>query len=275
MTVGTLNHILTVVFDVVYAPLNALPCWFSLTLLSGMVGLLALVVVKYASNQAAIARIKDDIKADMLAIKLFKDELRVMFGAQGRLIWSALRMQYRMLPPLLVMLVPFLLAAAQMGLRYQWRPLEVGEEVLLTVALPEGAERSSFDLTIAEHPGFDAFDRVRAVSDASVTWRIRAETEGVHTIEITDGREAFTKTLPVGEGIDRVCPVRPGNGILERLLYPAERPLASSSPVRSIRLERFPNRESWYAGADWWLVWFLVVSIAAALILKPVLRVTF
>ena len=270
-----LNHILTAVFDVIYAPLNALPRWFSLTLLSGMAGLAALVVVKYASNQVAIARIKDDIKANMLAIKLFKDEMRVMFGAQVRLIWAALRMQYRMVPPLLVMLVPFVLMAAQMGLRYQWRPLRVGEEVLLTAALPEGAERSSFDLTITEHPGFDAFDRVRAVSNASVTWRVRAGAEGVHTIEITDGRETFTKTLAVGEGIDRVCPVRPGSGILNRLLYPAERPFTSSSPVQSIRLERFPNRESWYAGADWWLLWFLVVSIAFALVFKPVFRVTF
>ena len=109
---ATLNHILTWAFNIIYAPLNPLPRWCSLTLLSGVVGLLALVVVKYTSNQAAIGRVKDDIKANMLAIKLFKDEMRVMFGAQRRLIWAALRMQYRMLPPLLVMLVPFVLVAA-------------------------------------------------------------------------------------------------------------------------------------------------------------------
>ncbi|MCP4591112.1 MAG: hypothetical protein GY842_10230 [bacterium] len=272
---GVLNGILVAVFDAIYAPLNILPRWFSLTVLSGVVGVLALLVVKYASNQAAIGQIKDDIKANLLAIKLFKDEMRVMFGAQRRLIWAALRMQYRMIPPMLVMAVPFVLMAAQMGLRYQWRPLGIGEEVLLTAELPPDTERSNFDLRVAESDGFEVFDRIRAVADASVTWRLRPTTAGVHTIEITNGRDTYTKELAVGAGIDRVCPVRPGSNFLDQLLYPAEPAFSTVSLVRSIRLERFPDRQSWYAGADWWLLWFLVVSIVLALVLKPVLKVKF
>ncbi len=272
---GTLNGIMTAVFDAIYAPLNVLPHWFSLTLLSGMLGVVALLVVKYASNQTAIGRVKDDIKANMLAIKLFKDEMRVMFGAQRRLIWAALRMQYHMLLPVLVMFIPFVLMAAQMGLRYQWRPLEVGEEVVLTAVLQADADGSSLDLQIPEQAGFKAHDRVRVTSDQSVSWHLRAEEDGVHTIEITNGRETFTKNLGVGKGARRVCPVRPGPGFLDKLLYPAEAPFAASSLVQSIRLEPYPDRDSWYAGADWWLVWFLVVSIVFALVFKPVLKVKF
>ncbi len=272
---GTLNRILTVLFDAIYAPLNPLPRWFSLTLLSVVAGIVALVVVKYTSNQAAIARIKDDTKANMLAIKLFKDDLRVMFGAQGRLIWAALRMLYRMVPPLLVMGIPFVLTAAQMGLRYQWRPLKVGEEILVTAKLQPNAPLSNFDLSIPDPNGFEIFDRVRAVSDASVTWRLRAKTAGLHTIAITNGPETFTKALAVGEDIPRVSPVRPGSDWGERLFYPAEVSFPPSSPVQSIRLEPYPEREAWYAGADWWLVWFLVVSIVGALIFKPILKVKF
>ena len=272
---GTLNGIMTALFDAIYAALNALPHWMSLTLLSGVVGIVALVVVKHTSNQAAIGRIKDEIKANLLSIKLFKDELRVMFSAQRRVIWAALRLQYHMLIPVLVMFVPFVLTAAQMGLCYQWRPLEVGEEVVLTAALSEDAERSSFNLRIPEHEGFTAHDRVRAISDCSVSWHIRAETEGIHTIEITNGHETFTKVLTVGRKGDRVCPVRPGSGFLDNLLYPAEKPFASSSLVRSIRLVPYPEHDGWYAAADWWLVWFLVVSIALALVFKPILKVRF
>ncbi|MFH0981589.1 MAG: hypothetical protein V2A79_08630 [Planctomycetota bacterium] len=272
---ATLNRILTALFDALYVPLNVLPRWLSLTLLSGIVGLVALMVVKYLSNQAAIARIKDDIKADMLSIKLFKDDLRVMFRAQARLIWAALRMQYRMLPPLLVMFVPFVLMAAQMGMRYQWRPLRVGEEVLLTAVLPPDAEPAGFDLTIPEQNGFTVYDRIRAVSGSSVSWRLRPTAEGVHTITITNGRESFTKILAVGDAIDRVCPVRPGSRLWDRLLYPAEPPLAAASAVQSVRLERYPERESWYAGSFWWLVWFVVVSVVFGLVFKPVLKVTF
>lgn len=272
---ATLNLIMTAVFDAIYAPLNPLPHWFSLTLLSALIGVAALVVVKYASNQTAIARVKDDIKANMLSIKLFKDELRVMFGAQRGVIGAALRLQVHMLLPVLVMFVPFVLMAAQMGLRYQWRPLEVGEEVALIATLSPDVDPSAFNLEIPEHGGFTVHDRVRAAAGSSVFWHIRAETEGVHTIEITNGRETFTKTLSVGEKLDRVCPVRPGGAFLDRLIYPSEPPFAASSLVQSIRLKPYPEHESWYSGADWWLVWFLVVSIVFALIFKPVLKVKF
>ncbi|MCK4658522.1 MAG: hypothetical protein KAV82_03280 [Phycisphaerae bacterium] len=272
---STLNHILTALFDVIYTPFNVLPHWFSLTLISAVIGVAALVVVKYTSNQAAIARIKDSIKANMLSIKLFKDNLRVMFVAQKRVIWAALCLQGRMLPPLLVMFIPFVLIAAQMGMRYQWRPLEIGEQVVLTAMLADDAERSDFDLEIPQQSGFVADHRLRAFSDSFVSWRLRAEAEGVHTITISNGQEAFTKRLAVGEAIDRVCPVRPGSGFWGRLIYPGEEPFESSSLVRSVRLESYPEHDSWYAGADWWLLWFVVVSIVFAFIFKPVLKVRF
>ena len=262
---------LTVLFDVIYTALNPLPRWFSLTLLSVLAGLVALLVVKYTSNQAAIARIKDDIKAHMLAIKLFKDDLGVMFGAQAQLIWAALRMQYRMLPPLVIMFVPFVLMAAQMGLRYQWRPLKVGEVVCLEVELSDQAQPADFNLEIVQPEGLEKL-RCRALAPHVVSWRIRPQRPGVHTLVMTNGRETFTKQLAVGENADRACPVR-GGTFWDRLLYPAEAPFEATSLVRSIRLVPYPERRGRYAGADWWLFWFFAVSVVAALVLKPVLKV--
>ena len=45
------------------------------------------VVFKYTSNQRAIKRARDDIKAHLLALKLFKENTRVIFRAQGRILW--------------------------------------------------------------------------------------------------------------------------------------------------------------------------------------------
>jgi hypothetical protein len=270
---ATLNRLLTALFDVIYTPLNPLPRWCSLTLLSVLAGLVALLVVKYTSNQAAIARIKDDIKAHMLAIKLFKDDLGVMFGAQAQLIWAALRMQYRMLPPLVIMFVPFVLMAAQMGLRYQWRPLKVGETVCMDVVLSDQAQPADFDLQCPAQDGVEIVGLpVRGLASHMVTWRIRPQRPGVHTLVMTHGRETFTKQLAVGENADRACPVR-GGTFWDRLLYPAEAPFEAASLVRSIRLVPYPERRGRYAGADWWLFWFFAVSVVAALVLKPVLKV--
>lgn len=273
----TINRIMTAVFDVLYVPLGVLPRWASLMLISCVVGLVALVVLKYCSNQRAIARVKNDIKANMLAIKLFKDDVRVMFQAQRRLIWAALRMQYHMLPPLLVMLVPFVLIAAQMGLRYQWRAFAVGDErpAHLCVTVSDASNWSNLSFVIDKHPAFEIDPTpVRAVSDGTVTWRLRAKRDGAHLIRLTQGGETFTKEVAVGERVDRVSPMRPDGGFFDNLLYPAEKPFAAGSRVKSITLN-YPARDSWYAGADWWILWFLVISMAFALILKPILKVKF
>lgn len=269
------NAILTAIFDTLYAVLGVLPAWLSLTVLSAVVGVLALVVVRYCSNQKAIGRVKDDIKANMLALKLFKDELRVVFRAQGRLLVSALRMQYHMLPPLLVMIAPFVLVAAQMGLRYQWRPLRPDETANLTVSLRDDAPPGAYNITVEAPKAVHVDSRVRARADRhKVEWYVRGTEPGVYTLRFNGQGQPVTKRLTVGDTQDRVSPKRPGPGFLDRLLYPAEAPFGAHSVIQSISIN-YPQRESWFSGADWWVVWFLVLSIVAALILKPVLGVKF
>lgn len=271
---GVVNSILTAVFDTVYAVLGLLPAWLSLTVISALVGVLALLVVRYCSNQTAIGRVKDDIKANMLALKLFKDELPVVFRSQGRLLVSALRMQYYMLPPLLVMFIPFVLVAAQMGLRYQWRSLYPNEESILTVALRDDAPADAYDVTIKAPDGVHVDRRVRKQAKHEVDWAIRATQPGVYTLALACKGNSVTKSFAVGEKQDRVSPKRPGPGLLDKLIYPAESPFGRDSTIQSISIA-YPPRDSWFCGADWWIVWFLILSIVAALILKPVLRVKF
>jgi hypothetical protein len=269
-----INRILTAVFDTVYAVLGLLPNWASLTVLSGLVGVAALFVVRYCSNQKAMGKVKDDIKANMLALKLFKDELPVVFRSQGVLLWSAVRIQLLMLPPLVVMIVPFVLVAAQMGLRYQWRPLNPGEESVLTVGLRADAPPEAYNLTVDAPEGVVIDRRVRKRAKQEVDWTVRADKPGVYTLTLVAGDEREPKRLTVGADQDRVSPKRPGRGLLDKLLYPAERPFSADSRIQSISIA-YPTRDSWFCGADWWILWFLVLSIVIALIFKPLIGVKF
>ncbi len=273
---GVLNSILTAVFDTVYAVLGLGPRWLSLTILSGIVGVVALIVVRFCSNQAAIGRVKDDIKANMLSLKLFKDELRVVLKAQVRLIWAGLRMQYHMLPPLLVMFVPFVLVAAQMGLRYQWRPVETNEPTDLTVRLRPDAPDSALNWMLEAPDGVETAPSARGIrinaDEKAVVWNLIGRKPGRYVLTFREGTESVTKEFVVGKDQDRVSPVRPGPSLVDRVLYPAERPFGSDSVIQSIAIT-YPPRDSWFCGADWWILWFVVLSIVIALLLKPVVGV--
>src|SRR5208283_1850014 len=74
------------------APISLLPGWLSATLVAAASGIVMLVIFKHTSNQRAIKAARDDIKAHLLAMKLFNDNVGVIFRAQGRVLYGALRL---------------------------------------------------------------------------------------------------------------------------------------------------------------------------------------
>ena len=65
------------------APIGWLPGWLSATVVAVVTGVGMLAVFKYTSNQRAIKRARQRIRANLLAIKLFKDSVAVGLRAQA------------------------------------------------------------------------------------------------------------------------------------------------------------------------------------------------
>ncbi len=68
------------------APVGVVPGWLSATVVASVTGVLLLAVFKYTSAQDAIRRVRNDINANLLALKLFKDSAMVSLLAQGRIL---------------------------------------------------------------------------------------------------------------------------------------------------------------------------------------------
>jgi len=267
-----LNPISTWLGDVVYAVLSPFPVWVGLTVNSAATGVVMLIAFRHTSNQKAIGKVKDDIKANLLALKLYKDELRVTFLSQARLLWAIVRLQRYVLTPVLLMALPMLLALTQMGIRYQWRPLRSGEQTLIKMHFAPGA-RKSVDISIEPNEGL--LIEVGPVPGGDLcVWRVRGGAPGRHTLKFHVAGETIEKELVVGDGFERVSALRPNGRWTEQLFHPVERRLAAVSKVRSIEI-LYPSVDSWVRGADYWVVTFFVVSMVAALILAPVFKVRF
>lgn len=270
-----INRVMTLIFDVLFAPFVNAPGWLSLVVFSIVASFCGLLVYKYTSNQAAIMQVKNRIKASMLAIKLFKDDLRVMFRSCGTVLVCAAKLFFHALLPLAIMIVPFVLGMAQLGLRYQWRPLRPGEAVTMTVSFVPDTELMSTPISLEPGQVFVAeTPPVRILSEHEVVWRLRATQPGNERIRIHAGNEVLEKTIDVGDDFSRVSLLRSSSGFVDLLLHPGEQTIPSSSMVRSIALS-YPDRESWFCGATFWLLWLIGLSFGAAYLLKPVLHVEF
>ena len=247
--------------------------WLSNTIISALTGLVLLAIFKYTSNQRAIGRVRDDIKAHMLALKLFKDSIAVTLQSQGRLFKGAFLLLFHAVRPMLVMIVPVSLLLAQLGLWYQSRPLQSGEQTIVTMKLNDNIDSPWPNVDIEPAPAAEVVTGpIRIFSKRQICWEIKARENGYHRIVFdTDGRQ-IEKELAIGDGFMRVGTERPGWNWGDILLNPQEKPFSPDSVVQSISID-YPDRSSKFFGIPFWLIYFFVASLIFALIFKPFLKV--
>ena len=83
-------------------------------LLSIVIGLLMVVLFGYTSNQKAIKIAKDQLKAHLLAVRLFQDQLHVVVGSYGRILRGTGRYLKLAFMPLLYVIIPITLLIVQL-----------------------------------------------------------------------------------------------------------------------------------------------------------------
>ena len=250
-----------------------MPGWLSNTLLALVLGVVMLLIFKATSNQTAIGRVRDGIKADLLSLKLFKDSLPVTLGAQARLFKGAGMLLFYSLIPLVVMMVIMLPLLGQLGVWYQHAPLTTGQTAIVAIQFADGADKqiAGVDLQPAE-----AFEIVagpmRAPAAGQVWWTIQAAQDGTHELTFDLDGETITKTLQVGDGPTRVSKLRPDMTFTNVLMHPAEKPFAADSAVQWIDIE-YGERSGWASGADNWLIYLFVLSLVFGFAFKGALGV--
>lgn len=277
--VDTLNAILTSCIEAILSPLSGAPA-LALVLVSLVSGVVMTIVFRYTSPQRALRRVADRTKAMLLGMRLFKDDLRTALRYQwGLLKATGLRLAYS-LPPMAVLIVPFVLLLVQLAQRFEYRPLLVGERAVLQLhvsedawarwreAVPEVPEGLS-----VETPG------LRDEANHAVYWRVHvtgATTEPIRwrVGDITIDKR-FDSALDPGP-LRAVSIERPPRAeFWSRLVHPIERALGADSPVRRIVIS-YPPRSTPILGINipWWGT-VLIVSIVTALIVRPFVRVQF
>ncbi|MGD9724418.1 MAG: hypothetical protein AB7O59_24195 [Pirellulales bacterium] len=273
------NYGLTRSTDWLLAPLSGLAPWITLLVWSALAGVLMAVVFLYTSNQQAIKRAADRSRAQVLAINLFGHDPRTILTSFARLLGQSGLRLWLLVPPVLVMLVPFGLLLAQMALRYEHTPLAPGKSAIVKLEINEADWPRHQQ--VALEPGPDVIVETPALRDAqehAIYWRLRPTTAASGVLRWRVGDDVVEKRLDVDSGDGRLSNVsvrRPGRGWLDRLLNPGEPALTAGSPVCGIEIAH-PLRSTRLLGLDppWWLT-FLAASIVVAMLLRPILHVRF
>ncbi len=254
------------------------PGWLSNAMISAVFGILMILLFKYTSNQKAIKKLNNTFKANMLALKLFKDNLVVVLRSAGSAFGAGATKLLFAILPLTIVIPPFAFLCSQMGVWYQARPLLVGETANVIIQLSGSKYDSLPDVTLADSNAFETtMNGFKVPSKRELVWTIKAAQNGLHKLNFDIDGRAFDKELAIGAGFMRVSAIRPGidtgfKDLQALLLYPVEQPFSIDSAVKSIEIE-YPDRISKTSGTNWWFWYFVAISCIFAFIFMPIFKV--
>ena len=237
-----------------------------------VVGLLMVLLFGYTSDQKAIHVAKDQLKAHLLAVRLYQDQLPVVVRTYGRIIRGTGRYLRLAFMPLLYVIIPITLLMVQLDRYLGVTPLQTAQPFLLTArttgpdTLNEVALQLPPELTITA-------PAVHVPADNEVVWRVVAEKQGAYDVNIAAAGQTVAKHIVVSPEVSRVSPIRLRGRFWERMLYSAEPALPDNSPVESVAVT-YPPRTIEFAWMEWnWIVLFFVLSMVAGFIFKEVLGI--
>ena len=272
---GIVNSALNTVFDLLFAPLRGMTPWAAMLAVSLLAGLLMIFIYKLTSNQEGILRTKNLIKAHLLELRLYKDSLGTSVRSYGGILWCNLKYVGHALRPLAVMIIPILLILVQLNSWFGYRPLEPGESFLLKAKLAEGRDPMQVNLEVVPSPAYEVeTPALRQLEELEITWRLKARDAGRHEIGLKVDERSLTKSLAVGgKALNRLSPIKPGGGFIDRVFNPSEAACPKDLGLRSVEVV-YPEARLELLGIRFhWLVAFFLLSIIFGFALKGVFRV--
>ena len=240
--------------------------------LSIVIGLLMIVLFGYTSNQKAIKVAKDQLKAHLLAVRLFQDQLHVVMGSYGRILRGTGRYLKLAFIPLLYVIIPITLLIVQLDRYLGSTGIPVNVPFLLTALVNSSDAVNNVSLELPPEVTMTA-PAVHVPAAREIVWRLAASKEGEYEIKLTGAGENLTKTLHVSSKLVRVSPVRLRGHFWERLFSSTESAVPDKSPIESVAIN-YPERNIEIAGYEINWIWlFFILSMIAGFIFKEILGI--
>ena len=270
---NALNAGLSKLFDLLLVPLEALGDEWALILVSGVFGILALIVFKHISYQKGIKAAKDKIKGHMIEIRLYQDDLGIVSGAIGKVLLRNLQYLAYNFGPFIPLALPFVLVVAQMVVRYGFEPAPVhtqtaqllaGQGTTIKVECRRPADVAELELELPQ--GLVAVSPlVRVPSTGLAFQEFVAARPGEYDIALELGGRVEVKKFYAGDDtpVRRMQPERV-SGALLALLWPAEDTLGRGSGLVRVVFDYPESDLGWLpmSGPLGVIVVFIVASMA-------------
>jgi len=270
------NYLVTRGCDLLLLPFAKLPPFLGILFLSVLTSLFVLVVYRWISSPHKVKETKNQIKANILAIRLYRDFWKTIVGSFFKSMYYTGKYFVLNLMPLLLVLPLMFLLFVQMDIRYGLRPFRPGENITVKACLAGGS--AGVNAEIEPSAGFEkTMNPVHIDALGEIDWKLKAGASGATSIAITIDGTTVNKSLVIDPksggrrsfaGLPALSNKKLVASSLEHFIYPAEKLLEPRTALKSVSIQ-YPGRSISLLGLRaHWLVWYLILTFAIALALK-------
>lgn len=242
--------------------------------LSVVVGLGIVLLFGYTSDQKAIGIAKDQLKAHLLAVRLYRDQLHVVMASYGKVLRGTGRYLKLAFKPLLYVIIPITLLIVELDRTLGLTAIQMNSPFLLTARVHSADALNSVSIELPPQITANA-PPVHVSAENEAVWRLVASQEGEYEVTIVTGNQSAVKTVRVSSQLAHVSPERLRDHFWERMFLSGEPALPANGPVESITVD-YPDRSIPLGIADWemnWIWLFFVLSMIAGFIFKELLGI--
>ncbi len=239
---------------------------------SVIVGFGMVVLFGYASNQRAIKRAKAQIQGNLLAVRLFQDQISAVLKSYVGILTSLGRYLRLSFAPLLIVIVPLTLLITQMDRYLGNTPISPGKPFLVKAHVSNADTLS--DVALQDSTGLAVPAQVvRVPAESEVIWRVDGLPPGEQTLNVVFGGISVSKNIVVGNGMARLSSIRMRQPLWKRWMESGEPAIETGAAVESIEVLYPPRDIAIFGFGMGWLLWFFVFSIIAGFIFKSLLGI--
>jgi hypothetical protein len=278
--IHTINNLLTGIFDIILYPFSFISPFWGILFLSIVMAFVVLYIYKWISSPRAVKSAKDKIKADILAIRIYKDLWKVILGSFFKSLGHTFQYFGLNLLPLLIIIPILFPVFVQMDIRYGMKPFQVGDEFIIKAAFSGDPNELEVELLASDNftprmkPVFINAYRVYEESGEKkypikeVNWKVEATRAGTAKIRIKAGDKVYEKQLVIGDFPGALSNKKMNQSSLEHFIYPAEELLPNPGELVNIYIQ-YPGGEVTFAGlTTHWLVFNIILVVIIVLALK-------
>ncbi len=244
--------------ELLLAPLDLLPPWLELLVISLLTAVIALFAMKLTTDQKKLERARDLMTSSIYEMRLFLDSPRRVLAAQGRLLRHSIGYTGRTLPAVAILFLPLTLLFVHLDLRFGKAPAP--QHALVDVELD--SDPASVHLELKGQGSVLG----PVVEDRHAWFRIDLTERTTTSFDVILGDARATKLL-IAAPAPKISTERV-RGWESWFAVGFEEALPSDGPFVRIRVDH-PAVDRSIFWMPWWATWLVISMVAAFALRKP------